>query len=545
MSSWSPEEDRRLRELINCLPSKPPPGGRMRVIVATCVGIEHGRHISAQSAELRYRTLTGGHEPVLCRSDPEKKTPVVVGGSGIPVSAGEHAVEGTRVHPALATIDGPKPRTLPDAPPAPKGTKRKVEPESGPSELIKRPRPTGITSQENLEPKKLNATSLLRPKHSSLKNGAAALALPNTKSGQVDPTKLVKLQSRLKIAQAQFAPCQKPDDGTTTFPPVDTSKPYLQLLMKVPYLELDDEEFRAHHCRKTLRGISIGQANKAWKSIPAFEDDSGDEDKQDDSEGEEELAPASPAMSDNSHKQPPLLPRHPCMLEAPAVRKDSGPLYDLAMDVTVGKTSYAGNCKINKSDIEPSSLQLLEQGKRLEEKFRPCEACFVEIHSEEDDEDGEDSPYFVVSTEVYWRGIVVPGYTRISKTDIDINLLNHYDVVIGQRLPVQESVEIPSKHELRVEEANQRNRTVVILGQLPIGERKRLDVAVEVWSWDGSTSMECRARIMERRASAGGFHVALRVKMAEGMFIHLRGWMHAGTSGGRFAEEFPGETFVD
>ncbi|KAF2765573.1 hypothetical protein EJ03DRAFT_385207 [Teratosphaeria nubilosa] len=443
MSSWSAEEDSRLRELVECLPLKLTAGDYLWKVVATRVSIEYGKFRSAIAAEFRYQTLTAGYERVLCKRDPEKKTNAV-GGSGIPVFARKHVVKGSGFNPALATINEPKLRPLSDVPLAPKGTKRQVEPESRPFELVKRPRPTGVTSQENLMPKKLDATSLPRPKQNSLKNGAAALAVPDTKSSQVDPTSLEKSQSRLII--------------------------------------------------------------------------------------------------DTTHKQPPLLPRHPCMLHGPAPRQDSGSVYYLGMDVTVGKTSHRGFCKINKSNIKPSSLQLLEQGDLLEDEIRPCEARFVEIDSE--DEDG-DFAYFAVSTNVYWCGKAVQGKTWISKTDIDIKLLNHYDVVIGKRLPVQESVEALSKHELRVEEANQRNRTVEILGQLPVGERKRLNVTVEVWSWDGETSMVCRAKIMEKKASAGGYHVALHVKVAEYVYIHLRGWVHANMCGGRFAEEFPGETFVD
>ncbi|KAF2769662.1 hypothetical protein EJ03DRAFT_351159 [Teratosphaeria nubilosa] len=131
-------------------------------------------------------------------------------------------------------------------------------------------------------------------------------------------------QHHINTAQAQSSPCQKPDDGTTKLPPVDTSKAYLQLLMKEPYPQPNDWRFHAHQCRKALRVLFAGQPYKDWKSIPVFEDDFSDEDEQDDSDGEQMLAPASPDYDYDSEPDEAPSPKRKLSINA-AVRCDSPP----------------------------------------------------------------------------------------------------------------------------------------------------------------------------------------------------------------------------
>jgi hypothetical protein len=55
--------------------------------------------------------------------------------------------------------------------------------------------------------------------------------------------------------------------------------------------------------------------------------------------------------------------------------------------------------------------------------------------------------------------------------------------------------------------------------------------------------MAATARIMEKKRVDEGFQLRLKVKLREGAYIYLRGWVHEGCRGGRFTDEFPSDLF--
>jgi hypothetical protein len=101
-----------------------------------------------------------------------------------------------------------------------------------------------------------------------------------------------------------------------------------------------------------------------------------------------------------------------------------------------------------------------------------CQAILVKITEDHNEE------LYTVSIEVNHQLGTYLGWCWVPKTKVDIELLNPYLIKTGQQ-PVMQSIEDMQEEELEIEEQNQYNRTIAILGDLTVGDRTSSRVSAQ------------------------------------------------------------------
>lgn len=247
-----------------------------------------------------------------------------------------------------------------------------------------------------------------------------------------------------------------------------------------------------------------------------------------------EVTPAKIELDGTSEKEASRLPSHSCILDGNVVISEDPDTFLLPVKVKGGQNDWEGFCQIAAKDFGEEQQKAIRAGTFgiIDADQLKSEAKLLYI--DKDDE-------YAVVMKVTNRAQVYDGACSVPKREIDGELLTAWLAKTGEM--VLQSVEEGPDPE--VEEANKYNRTVYILGNLAIGERRSMSVKVEIWSWDGKTALETSAKIIEHTKHDNEYWVRLRVKLAEKAYIYLAGWMHEGCFGGRFAEEAPGQLFVD
>ncbi|KAK4540877.1 hypothetical protein LTR36_008819 [Oleoguttula mirabilis] len=253
----------------------------------------------------------------------------------------------------------------------------------------------------------------------------------------------------------------------------------------------------------------------------------------------QEEDPAETAESEpeapTAHSNPIDLPQLSCTLDGDVEVSPDPTLFRLQLKAATEHGDREGFCLIPADIFKPKQQEAIRSRKfaGLHREQLQCHAHVVRI-----DEEAEED--YVLAIKVTHVGMEFDGGLRIPTLEIGRELLEEW--LARRDEPLMESIE--EGPDPVVEEANKYNRTVHIIGNLAIGERRGTAVKVEVWSWDGLTSLEVAAKIIESTKRGEGYRLRLRVKLAEKAFLYLSGWVHADMKGGRFAEELPGELFT-
>jgi len=304
-------------------------------------------------------------------------------------------------------------------------------------------------------------------------------------------------------------------------------------------MTLRDRKYRAV-CHVPQDDIDKGLLNRWIEPDELARDDGHVQTTPTETPTETATAPETPLplASEAPYANPASLPLHECILDGPVEGSEEPDVFLLPLKVKSGSVMWNGLASVPDAIFIQATLRDIRLGifPGIHQKHRECQAKLMEIAEEDGDE-------YIVNFKLSMAEPVADfnAICRIPQQQVAGKSLQPWLAKTGETI-VQSLEEGPDP---AVEEASKYNRTVRILGNLAIGERRSMAVRVEVWSWNGQTSIERSAKTMELTKREVGFRVRLRVKMMEKAYMYLSGWVHDEGSGGRFAEETPGELWED
>lgn len=228
------------------------------------------------------------------------------------------------------------------------------------------------------------------------------------------------------------------------------------------------------------------------------------------------------------------LPPIPCTLDGTIEASADPRIYFVPLYTSIGASELSGYAMVPDTAIAAS----IKEDPRVRTPVRvpqqqPALLKSLEITEEDDDA-------FVIASKVKLGdsgNLEYDGVCKISQRDIPGELLQPWLATTSEA--IMETME--AKLDPELEKQRQHVRSVRVLGQLALGARRGTSLRVEMRSLDGETSLEAAAKIVGNERDGIGYLIRLRVKMAEGTFMYLRGWVHAEALSGRFEEGTPGE----